>query len=342
MDNYWDAITNRNADYDGKIVYAVKTTGIYCKPSCPSRKPKRENVVLFNVPHLAETAGYRPCKRCMPTAHIDPQVEHMETICRYIEKNLENALTLEHLSEEFALSPFHLQRTFKDVVGISPQQYTEALRLQRIRTALGNGENILEAIYAAGYSSTSKLYTCADMVLGMTPGTYQQGGTNMNILYTIVDCNLGKLLVAATERGLCAVRLGDDVDTLETELMREFPSAGLERDTIVLTGWVNEILAYIEGNQPHLALPLDVQATAFQRQVWQALQEIPYGETRTYADIANAIGQPTASRAVANAIGSNPVAMVIPCHRVVRSDGSLGGYRWGINRKESLLAVEHA
>lgn len=340
MDNYWDAIINRDAEYDGKIVYAVKTTGIYCKPSCPSRKPKRENVVFFNVPHLAETAGYRPCKRCIPTADVDPQVEQVEAICRYIEDNLEGALTLEHLSDEFALSPFHLQRTFKDIVGISPQQYTEALRLQKIRDALGGGENIIEAIYAAGYSSTSKLYTCADMVLGMTPATYQRGGTNMNILYTIVDCNLGKLLVAATERGLCAVRLGDDIDALETELMREFPSAGLERDSVVLTGWVNEILAYIEGNQPNLALPLDMQATAFQRQVWQALQDVPYGETRTYADIANAIGRPTASRAVANAIGSNPVAMVIPCHRIVRTDGSLGGYRWGIDRKEALLAAE--
>jgi AraC family transcriptional regulator of adaptative response/methylated-DNA-[protein]-cysteine methyltransferase len=340
MEIYWDAISNRDTDFDGKIVYAVKTTGIYCKPSCPSRKPKRENVVFFNVPHLAEAAGYRPCKRCAPTAHIDPQIEQMEAICRYIEDNLEHALTLDHLSDEFALSPFHLQRTFKDIVGISPQQYTEALRLQQIRSALGNGENIIEAIYAAGYSSTSKLYTCADMVLGMTPGTYQQGGADMHILYTIVDCSLGKLLVAATERGLCAVRLGEDVDVLETALMQEFLSAGLERDSIVLTGWVNEILAYIEGKQPNLALPLDVQATAFQRQVWQALQEVPYGETRTYADIAKAIGRPTASRAVANAIGSNPVAMVIPCHRIIRSDGGLGGYRWGIDRKEALLVCE--
>lgn len=339
MEAQWQAIITRDTTADGQFFYGVKTTRIFCKPSCASRNPSRNNVVIFPTARIAEQAGYRPCKRCHPD-DIHPHVRLVGEICRYLEDNLDQSISLQQLGDIFAMSPFHLQRTFKEIAAITPQQYLEAMRLQHIREALGNGAAILEAIYDAGYASTSKLYSHANMILGMTPGQYQAGGPDIHILYTIVDCPIGKLMVAATERGLCSVQIGDNAQLLESSLMKSFPSAAIESDRVVLTGWVNEILAYLDSRQPDLALPLDIQATAFQRIVWQALQDIPYGETRTYAEIAQAIGRPSASRAVANAIGNNPVALVIPCHRIVRSDGQLGGYRWGIERKQYLLTAE--
>ncbi len=339
---YWQAVLQKDRNYDGAFVYAVRSTGIYCRPSCSSRKPNPANASFFPLPEIAEQAGFRPCKRCKPdlAAARDPRVEQVRKICRYIEAHLEDTLTLEALGIHIGLSPYHLQRTFKKVTGISPRQYAEACRMQQIKAALNEGDDVSGALYDAGYNSSSRLYGKAAAQLGMTPGEYKRGGRNVRVLYTTVSCFLGYLLVAATDKGICSVRIGDDEVALEEGFMREFAGAVIERDDTALSGWIGEILRHLDGTRSHLELPLDVQATAFQRRVWQALQDIPYGSTATYAEIAKAIGQPAAVRAVGRACATNPTALLIPCHRVVRSDGEFGGYRWGIERKEALLRRE--
>ena len=338
----WQAVLARDSEFDGMFVYAVGSTGIYCRPSCPSRRPRREVVQFFDRPALAEDAGYRPCRRCHPdqAERPEPNLALMQAICRYIDENPEHPPTLDDLAERFHLSPYHLQRTFKRIIGVTPKQYAAAQRSQRLRTALKAGNTATVAIYDAGYGSSSSAYGEAGTYLGMTPDRFRRGGANEAIDYTITPCPLGKLLVAATANGICAVHLGDSETELESTLAEEFPAAKRLRGDRRLQQWVAPIADYLDGARPHLDLPLDIQATAFQRQVWTALQAIPYGSTRSYSDVATAIGQPTAARAVANACASNPAALVIPCHRVVREDGGLGGYRWGIQRKETLLAQE--
>jgi AraC family transcriptional regulator of adaptative response/methylated-DNA-[protein]-cysteine methyltransferase len=338
----WQAVLSRNADLDGTFVYAVQTTGIYCRPSCSSRKPARRHVDFYPLPEVAEQAGYRPCRRCRPDEieSGNPQVEQARAICRHIEAHLDEPLTLESLGEQFGLSSYHLQRSFKQVVGVSPQQYAEACRMGRVKTALREGDNISAAAYGAGFGSISRLYDKAPAQLGMTPATYKDNGRGARIVYTIASCPLGRLLVAATERGICAVKLGDADGEIEPALLEEFSEAEIQRDDAALRDWAEAILRHLDGQQPHLDLPLDVQATAFQRRVWQELQTIPYGETRSYGDVARAIGQPGAARAVARACATNPAALVVPCHRVVRQDGQAGGYRWGTERKEKLLRQE--
>ena len=303
--------------------------------------PKRENVTFFSLPKLAQRQGYRACKRCQPD-EIDasPQVKLVREVCCHLEANAEQSLTLQHLSEQFSVSPSHLQRTFKKVVGISPQVYLETHRLNTVKTALQQGDDISGATYSAGYGSGSRLYARADAHLGMTPKTYREKGHATLIQYTITDSPLGKLLVAATEKGICSVCLGDDAAALKEELHTEFAQAEIKEDAAALSEWVNAILQHLNGKEPHLDLPLDVRATAFQKQVWQALQKVPYGETRSYAELAEALGKPKAVRAVASACARNPVALVVPCHRIVRSDGGMGGYRWGVERKERLLEKE--
>ena len=342
QDTFWQAFLDKDASFDGRFVVAVCTTGIYCRPSCPARKPKRENVVFFRLPELARQAGFRPCKRCHPDEQTisHPQLELVRSVCHYIEQHSNDGLTLQALGERFNLSPAHLQRTFKDYVGISPLEYTEACRMQQLKHALREGVPISAAIYDAGFGSSSRVYEKTATQLGMTPRHYQRNGAGMQIQYTVVPCALGQLLVATTERGVCAVKLGDNAGELERILFEEFSAATIVRDDQAPGDWVQAILDFIAGSEPHLDLPLDVRATAFQKQVWQALQKIPYGETRTYSDIARSIGQPSAVRAVATACGANPAALVVPCHRIVRSDGGLGGYRWGIERKRELLAQE--
>jgi AraC family transcriptional regulator of adaptative response/methylated-DNA-[protein]-cysteine methyltransferase len=339
----WRAVLKRDATFDGTIFFAVRSTGIYCRPSCPARRPRREQVVFFQIPEAAERAGFRSCRRCRPhsTAMNDPQVEMVRQACRYIESQ-DQLPTLENLSEHTGVSPYHLQRVFKRVAGITPRQYAEANRLDQFKAGVKKGATVTGAMYEAGYGSSSRLYERAPAQLGMTPADYRRGGKGVRINYTIAGCSLGRLLVAGTEKGVCSVRLGDSDAALEANLLSEYPAAGVNRDDEALSEWVEQLLSHLNGEQPHLDLPLDVQATAFQWNVWEKLREIPYGSTRSYSEIARAMGRPTAARAVARACAANPVALVIPCHRVVREDKSLGGYRWGIERKQALLKRERS
>jgi AraC family transcriptional regulator, regulatory protein of adaptative response / methylated-DNA-[protein]-cysteine methyltransferase len=341
-DRRWDAVLARDAASDGRFVYAVRSTHIYCRPSCPSRRPRRENVAFFPRPDAAEAAGYRACRRCRPNEGAPNELEIVEQLCRELERDGAENADLAALAARVGLPPHRLQRAFKRVTGITPRQYAEACRMRRLRGRLRSGDAITSAMFDTGLSSTSRLYERAPQQLGMTPGAYQRGAPGMRVAFAVVPSPLGKLLVAATARGICAVSLGTSAAELERALAHEFPKAELARDDAALAPWVGVILKHLNGEEPHLDLPLDVRATAFQRRVWQALQEIPYGSTRTYSAIARAIGKPTAARAVARACATNPASVVIPCHRVVREDGALGGYRWGIERKRALLEREAA
>lgn len=343
-DVYWQAVLTRDARFDGAVFFGVRSTGIYCRPSCPARRPRREQVVFFRIPEAAESAGFRSCRRCRPrnVSQADPQVEMVRQACRYIEEHIDTLPTLEALSAHTGVSQFHLQRVFKRVTGITPRQYSEACRLSRFKTRVKKGDSVTGAMYDAGYGSSSRLYERAPSQLGMTPADYRRGGKGTRIGYTTARCSLGWLLVAATDKGVCAVRLGDSDVALEADLLSEYPAADVQRDDAALNRWVELLLNHLEGARPHLDLPLDVQATAFQWSVWEKLREIPYGSTRSYGEIARAIGRPTATRAVARAIATNPVALVVPCHRVIREDRSLGGYRWGVERKQALLERERS
>ncbi len=341
-ETYWQAVLTRDKHSDGTFVYAVRSTGIYCNPSCAARRPRREQVVFFPQPEAAEQAGYRACRRCRPqeASVYQLQLEMVQHACHYIDTHLEGPLTLEALGKEVSVSPYHLQRIFKRIMGITPRQYAQAYRLGQLKQQLKEGETVTTALYNTGYGSSSRLYEQAPAQLGMTPAAYRQGGKSMHIGYAIVDCPLGRLLIAATEKGICAVSLGDSDAVLETALHSEYPAAEIQRDGVELSQWVSTLLNHLNGQQPQLDLPIDVQATAFQWRVWQALRAIPYGSTRSYGQVAQALGDPKATRAVARACASNPVAIVVPCHRVVREDGKLGGYRWGLERKQRLLAQE--
>ena len=341
---YWRAVLDRDTRFDGRVFFGVRSTKIYCRPSCPARRPRREQVVFFRIPEAAERAGFRSCRRCHPrrTAMTDPQVEMVRRACAYIETRAGASPTLEDLGSHTGVSPYHLQRVFKRIAGITPRQYAKAVRLDQFKTGVKKGATVTGAMYEAGYGSSSRLYESAPAHLGMTPADYRRGGKGATINYTIAACSLGRLLVAGTEKGICSVRLGDSDAALEENLLSEYPAADVTRDDEGLSEWVEQILSHLNGERPHLDLPLDVQATAFQWSVWEKLREIPYGSTRSYGDVARAMGRPTATRAVARACATNPVALVIPCHRVVREDKSLGGYRWGIERKQTLLEHERA
>ncbi len=339
----WRAVLARDARLDGRFVYAVRSTGIYCRPSCPSRRPRRAQAVFYPLPEAAEREGFRPCRRCQPRrAARDPQAELVGRVCRHIDAHLDEPLTLAALAVPAGMRPLRLQRTFRRLMGITPRQYADARRLGSLKKSLQEGRDVTTSLYEAGYGSSSRLYERSDAQLGMTPATYRRGGRGMRIGYTVVDCPLGRLLVAATLRGVSAVYLGDSDRPLEAALRREYPQAEIERNTNGLSTWVRALLRHLEGRQPHLDLPTDVQATAFQRRVWEALRAIPHGSTRSYSQIARTLGQPKATRAVARACATNPVSVVVPCHRVVREDGGLGGYRWGLGRKRALLEQERA
>lgn len=340
----WQAVLARDSRHDGHFFYAVATTGVFCRPSCSSRRPRRENVVFFDEPQQATRAGFRPCLRCRPLSApgSSPQLEQVKQLCRYIEQHLDEPLTLSRLGVAFHQSPFHLQRTFKGVLGITPRQYADACRLHQFKLQLQSGTSVTTALYDAGYSSSSRLYERAAAQLGMAPDKYRRGAVAVPIRYTVTDSALGRVLIAATPKGICSVRFGNSQEGLEQQLKREFPFAIRRHDENGLQEHAAAVRDYLNGERLLPALPFDIQATAFQHRVWEHLQRIPAGETRSYSEVAREIGQPSAVRAVANACARNPVALVIPCHRVVRGDGSLGGYRWGARRKQRLLEMERS
>ena len=344
----WRAVAMRDASADGRLFYAVTSTGVYCRPSCPSRRPRRENVRFFSSASDAEREGFRACRRCRPndvTRAAESVARAKEILDRHAERGAEGHVSLGELAAEVEMSPFHLQRVFQAQLGLSPSRYLRARRAERFKSQLRRGGTVSRATYDAGFGSSSRAYETAESQLGMTPATYRHGGAGAEIRYRVVRSSLGAVLVAATSRGVCAVKLGDDADALERELADEFPRATLMRargSDDEFAAWVDAIVRYVDRDGESPSVPVDVKATAFQWKVWRALQAIPRGETRSYTEVAEAIGRPSAARAVASACASNHVALVIPCHRVVRSDGSLSGYRWGPERKRKLLAREQS
>ena len=342
-DSRWEAVVARDANRDGEFVFAVSSTGVYCRPSCAARRPRRENVRFFARPDAAEEAGYRACLRCRPRAWSgNAESDSVKAICRFIEQHLDEPLTLDRLGKEFDQSPFHLQRRFKAVVGITPRDYADSCRLRMLKRNLQAGDSVTRAMYDAGYGSSSRLYERTASQLGMTPDKYRRGAIAATIRYTLTDSPLGRMLIAATDRGICAIQFARTDGELIEGLKREFPFAMRKTDDGGLKSWVSALLHHMRGKDCDSALPLDIRATAFQRRVWAYLQSIPFGQTKSYSQVAKAIGQPSACRAVARACAMNPVAVAIPCHRVVREDGSMGGYRWGIDRKKALLEMEQS
>jgi len=339
---WWEAVERRDAGQDGNFVFAVSSTGVYCRPSCPSRRPRRENVAFFRKPDEAEKAGYRACLRCRPRTAGYGAAQEVRAVCRYIEQHLDEPVTLDQLGEEFHLSPFHLQRKFKAVLGITPKAYADSCRMNQLKSNLRAGHSVTRALYDAGYSSSSRLYERTASQLGMTPDKYRRGAIAAPIRFTTADSPMGRMLIAATDKGICAIQFANSDEELEQGLRHEFPFAIRKRDDAGLKASKESLLRQMRGQKLNSALPLDIQATAFQRRVWAYLQKIPFGETRSYAAVAKGIGRPTATRAVARACATNPVAVAIPCHRVVRTGGEMGGYRWGIDRKKALLELEQA
>jgi AraC family transcriptional regulator, regulatory protein of adaptative response / methylated-DNA-[protein]-cysteine methyltransferase len=342
-DARWAAVVARDAGRDGDFYFAVSTTGVYCRPSCAARRPRREHVEYFLTPEAAERAGYRPCLRCKPRASRgNTGSDLVKTVCRFIEQHLDEPLTLDRLGKEFHQSSFHLQRRFKAVLGITPREYADSCRLKMLKRNLQAGDSVTRAMYEAGYGSSSRLYERTASQLGMTPDRYRRGAVAAAIRYACSDSPLGRMLIAATDRGICSIQFGRTDGELLAGLKREFPFAVRKQDDGGLESWVEALLQHMTGKDLGSALPLDIRATAFQRRVWAYLQTIPFGRTKSYSQVAKQIGQPSAVRAVARACAANPVAVVIPCHRVVRQNGSMGGYRWGIERKKMLLEMERS
>jgi AraC family transcriptional regulator of adaptative response/methylated-DNA-[protein]-cysteine methyltransferase len=338
---YWQAALARDSQADGTFVLAVRSTHIYCRPSCPARRPLRRNVVFFHTREEAEKQGYRACLRCRPN-EVPGAVALVQRAVRRLADSSEETVRLGPLAIALNTTQATLRRAFRQVTGLQPRELVEALRIKKFKAMLRSGKNIADALYETGYGSSSRVYERSNAQLGMTPATYQKGGKGMKIGYIIAKSPLGKVLVAATERGVSAVYLGDSENKLIAELREEYPRAEIAPAPHTYQNWVREIVQRTEGKAPRLELPLDLQATAFQRRVWQELQRIPRGRTRTYSQVARSLGQPKAVRAVARACATNPVSVVVPCHRVIREDGGLAGYRWGLSRKEHLLTKERA
>jgi AraC family transcriptional regulator of adaptative response/methylated-DNA-[protein]-cysteine methyltransferase len=339
-DSRWQALVERDPDANGHFFYSVQTTGIYCRPGCASRLPRRENVQFFDDAQTAESAGFRPCKRCTPHAESsDPAVEAVIQACRLIDE-AEQPPSLDELANAAGFSKYYFHRLFKRIVGVTPAQYAAEKRSDRLRGELQSTPAVTDAIYNAGFESSSRFYETAVSSLGMKPTEYRDGGPGVSIRYAIRQTYLGLVLIAATERGICRIDFGDAQQSLLQRLRENFPQAELQADDPQFAATVNQVLAFLEQPQAGFDLPLDIQGTAFQRRVWDALRDIPAGKTVSYSDLAREIGQPTASRAVAGACAANRIAVAVPCHRVVRADGGLGGYRWGLARKEAILQRE--
>jgi AraC family transcriptional regulator of adaptative response/methylated-DNA-[protein]-cysteine methyltransferase len=343
LEECWAAVTARDAQADGRFFYAVATTGVYCRPSCASRLPRRENVRFFEDAAAAEAAGFRPCKRCRP-AEDSAAARHLAAIgkaCALL-RDSEGVPGLDQLAAAAGMSRYHFHRVFKQVTGTTPRDYARTQRLGRFAEALEAGESVAAAVYAAGFGSGSRAYEAAPQGLGMTPGKRQRGGDGETIRFVTLATPLGHALVAATARGLCMTALAEDPAELVVQLRARFPAASLVAADAELCAWAERIVHFITQPQECLDLPLDIRGTAFQARVWRALRKIPPGSTATYTEIAAAIGAPRAVRAVARACAANRLAVIVPCHRVVRSDGGLGGYRWGVEKKRALLARERA
>jgi AraC family transcriptional regulator of adaptative response/methylated-DNA-[protein]-cysteine methyltransferase len=346
-DECWNSILQRDKTRDGHFYFGVLTTGVFCRPSCPARKPLRDNVRFYETTEQAEKAGLRACLRCRPLgAAADARVAAMGRLCEYIEENVERTLTLDDLGEHAHLSPSYLQRLFKSVVGVSPKQYADACRLRKLKSELRTSADVVQAVYGAGFGSSSRVYERADTRLGMTPGEYRRGAPGVVITYAPIESALGLLLLGATDRGICFLQFGASLESLQEELRREYPAARIEPmhgpRAPEFARWVNALNRYLEGVESRLDLPLDVRSTVFQMKVWTYLQSIPLGQVQSYGEVAAGIGQPRAARAVGRACAANRVALIIPCHRVIRSGGELGEYRWGLKRKQALLDAERA
>jgi AraC family transcriptional regulator of adaptative response/methylated-DNA-[protein]-cysteine methyltransferase len=340
-DDRWKAVQQRSPGADGEFFYAVRTTGVYCRPSCAARTPRRENVRFFCEPAAAERAGFRACKRCHPNsiAPSQRQAELIASACRRIAE-AEQIPNLAELAQGATLSRFHFHRLFKRVTGLTPKAYAAALRAQRVREKLPDSGSVTAAMYDAGFNSNARFYAQSDAALGMVPSVYRSGGNGEQIRFAIAQCSLGSIMVAATDRGVCAISLGDEPEALLHDLQDRFPRAQLRGGDEDFDRTVAAVLGFVEAPAAGLDLPLDLRGTSFQLRVWQALRAVPPGTTVSYAEIARRLGIPKASRAVGAAIAANPVAVVVPCHRVIRSDGALSGYHWGVERKRALLERE--
>ncbi len=339
----WAALNRRDKAADGQFYYAVKTTGVFCRPSCPSRLPLRKNVDFFETVQAAEDAGWRACKRCRPNGPSlqEAYAATVEKACRIIE-NADEAPSLDALAKAVAMSPHHFHRVFKAITGVTPKGYANAHRAKQVREKLPKAASVTEAIYGAGFNSNSRFYSKSNDTLGMTPTQFRKGGANNVIRFAVAECSLGSVLVAASEKGVCAVLMGNDPVILVRDLQDRFPKADLIGGDSQFEKTVSRMIAFIEAPRTGFDLPLDVRGTAFQQKVWKALRQIPVGKTASYSDIAKKIGAPKAVRAVAQACGANSLAVVVPCHRVLRNDGALSGYRWGVDRKKALLLKEAA
>lgn len=337
----WQAVATRDARFDGRFCYAVKTTGVYCRPSCPAKRPRRAHVSFHAGPEAAERAGYRACKRCNPAgpARAADGAAKIEEACRLIEK-AESPIPLATLARAVGLSPHHFHRQFKSALGITPKAYGDALRNDRVRAALSGGASVTEALYEAGFGSSGRFYANAAGALGMAPRTFRDGGPSERIAYGVSGCSLGTVLVALSAKGVCAILLGDDAGDLTQAVRALFPQATLQEGDATFHATMSLVVSLVDRPDTPCDLPLDIRGTAFQRRVWEALRAIPAGRTVSYAELAAAIGAPSSVRAVAGACAANKLAVAIPCHRVVRGDGSLSGYRWGVDRKRALLDKE--
>lgn len=340
-DSRWAALTSRDSSADGKFYYSVKTTGVYCRPSCAARPARPENVQFHLTCEDAEKAGFRPCKRCKPNEAglAEESAKKIAKVCRMIEKS-EDVPSLKELAGSVGMSTYHFHRTFKSITGLTPTEYAAAHRSKRVRASLKRNNTVTDAIYDAGFNSSGRFYETSNQVLGMTPSKFREGGTDIDIFFAIGECSLGSILVAQSKKGVCSILIGDDPQLLVRDLQDRFPKANLIGDESHYQELIAKVVGLIEKPGVGLGLPLDIRGTAFQQRVWKALQQIPPGSTATYSEIAAKIGMPKAVRAVAQACGANALAVAIPCHRVIRSDGSLSGYRWGVERKRVLLERE--
>ncbi len=341
----WRAVSRRDASADGEFVFAVRTTGIFCRPSCPAKRPKRENVEFYASPEIAIAAGYRPCKRCNPESAARTLGEkRVRVAAKYLDEHPDESVSLDSLANKVKLSPFHLQREFKRIFGVSPRGYQAASRAGRLRARLDAGDTVSRATYEAGFGSSRGVYESASRTMGMTPGEYRRRGEGVEIRYEIAGSAIGKILVAATKKGICAVNIGGSAAQLERDVRKMFPSAKIKRageGDAELSRWLRAAASLAAGDSSRGdKLPIDLVGSPFQLRVWEALQRIPAGATKTYSQIAAEVGSPRAMRAVGSACARNPAALVVPCHRVLRADGDLGGYRWGIKRKKKILAAE--